>query len=214
MDLVVAATTFALIFPAELPDKTMVATLVLATRYRGLAVWCGVAAAFVVQCAVAVAAGGVISLLPRRPVLAATALLFAVGAFLLLRGGVDSHDMSGGDEDTPGGDADTPSGAEPGSVQRGGFRAVATSFGVLFAAEWGDLSQLLTAGLAARYRDPLSVFAGSWAALAVVAAIAVLAGRALTRRVRLATVRRIAGLLAAAIAVVTGLEAAGVHLLG
>lgn len=140
--------------------------------------WCGVAAAFVVQCAVAVAAGGVISLLPRRPVLAGTALLFAVGA-----------------------------------VQRGGFRAVATSFGVLFAAEWGDLSQLLTAGLAARYRDPLSVFAGSWAALAVVAAIAVPAGRALTRRVRLATVRRIAGLLAAAIAVVTGLEAAGVHLL-
>ena len=50
-----------------------------------------------------------------------------------------------------------------------GFRVVATSFGVLFLAEWGDLSQLLTAGLAARYEDPVSVFTGSWLALVTVA---------------------------------------------
>ena len=42
MDLAVAATTFALIFPVELPDKTFVASLVLATRYRPLLVWVGV----------------------------------------------------------------------------------------------------------------------------------------------------------------------------
>ena len=68
---------------------------------------------------------------------------------------------------------------------------VATSFGVLFLAEWGDLSQLLTAGLAARYQDPLSVFVGSWAALVLVAGLAAVIGRTLLRYVRLATVRRV-----------------------
>ena len=56
MDLAVVATTFALIFPVELPDKTFVASLVLATRYRPLLVWVGVSLAFLVQCVVAVTA--------------------------------------------------------------------------------------------------------------------------------------------------------------
>ena len=72
-----------------------------------------------------------------------------------------------------------------------GFKVVATSFGVLFLAEWGDLSQLLTAGLAARYHDPLSVFVGSWLALVTVAGLAVILGRTLLRFVRLSTIRRV-----------------------
>src|SRR2546423_9934414 len=80
-----AAATFGLILPAELPDKTMVATLVLATRYRPWPVWVGVTAAFFVQSLVAVVAGGLLARLPHRPVLALTAVLFATGAFLLLR---------------------------------------------------------------------------------------------------------------------------------
>ena len=71
------------------------------------------------------------------------------------------------------------------------LRAAATSFGVLFLAEWGDLSQLLTAGLAARYHDPVSVFVGSWLALVVVAGLAVVLGRTLMRFVRLSTIRRV-----------------------
>ncbi len=197
MDLVVAATVFALIFPAELPDKTLVATLVLSTRFRPLPVWCGVAAAFAVQSLVAVTAGGLLSRLPRPPVLAVTSVLFAIGALLLLRSGNSAEVTDGG--------GDVPAAVAPPSARR----IAATSFGVLFAAEWGDLSQLLTAGLAARYRDPVSVFVGSWAALAVIAAIAVVAGRGLLKVVPVRLVRRLAAGLFGLLAVVTALEAAG-----
>src|SRR5215211_1179347 len=86
MDLAVVATTFALIFPVELPDKTFVVSLVLATRYRPLLVWIGVSLAFLVQTVVAVTAGGLLSLLPERVVVAASAVLFLVGAVVLWRG--------------------------------------------------------------------------------------------------------------------------------
>ena len=84
---------------------------------------------------------------------------------------------------------------------------------MLFLAEWGDLSHLLTAGLAARYGDPVSVLVGAWLALACVAAIGVLVGRALLRAVRPSTVRRVAGAPFALLAVLATLEAFGVDLL-
>jgi len=79
-------------------------------------------------------------------------------------------------------------------------------------AEWGDLSQLLTAGLAARYDDPASVFVGSWCALAVIAAVAVGAGRGLVRVLPLGVIRRIAATLFAVLAVLTAAEAGGANL--
>ena len=56
-------------------------------------------------------------------------------------------------------------------------RTAATAFAVIFAAEWGDLTQLLTANMAAHYRDPLSVATGATLALWAVSAIAVTGGR-------------------------------------
>src|SRR5215510_11180149 len=85
-----ALTAFVLIVPVELPDKTFVATLVLATRYRPLPVWGGVVAAFGVQCLVAVTAGRLVSLLPETPVRLVAAGLFAVGAVILFRGARDA----------------------------------------------------------------------------------------------------------------------------
>lgn len=193
-----AAATFALILPAELPDKTLVATLVLATRYRPWPVWIGVSLAFVVQSLVAVTAGGLLAQLPRRPVLAVTAALFAVGALLLFRQADDDPEAEAEEvRRTP-------------SMEHSARRIATVSFGVLFAAEWGDLSQLLTAGLAARYDDPAGVFVGSWLALALVAGIAVVAGRSLLRVIPVMLVRRVAGTLFAVLAVITGLEAVGV----
>ncbi|HEY4315410.1 MAG TPA: TMEM165/GDT1 family protein [Actinomycetes bacterium] len=188
MDLVVVATAFALIFPVELPDKTFVATLVLATRYRPVPVWAGVSAAFFVQSLVAVTAGGLLSLLPHPVVSAAAGLLFLVGAVILWRGAADvDADVEESEEE-----ADVVALA---AADVTWLRAAATSFGVLFLAEWGDLSQLLTAGLAARYHDPLSVFVGSWLALVVVAALAVVLGRTLMRFVRLSTIRRVGAVI-------------------
>ena len=176
------ATAFAVIFPVELPDKTFVAALVLATRYRPLPVWIGVSLAFFVQCLVAVTAGGLLSLLPEPLVAAAAGLLFLVGAVLLWRGAGHADEDEAREERDFAGRA---------TREASGLRAAATSFGVLFLAEWGDLSQLFTAGLAARTHDPVSVFAGSWTALVLVAALAVLLGRTLLRYVRLSTIRRV-----------------------
>ena len=184
MDLGTVATAFALIFPVELPDKTFVATLVLATRYRPLLVWIGVSAAFVVQCLVAVVAGGLLALLPTALVSAVAGTLFLVGAVVLWRGAASADKEETADEQEAAAAART-------TADVNGFKVVATSFGVLFLAEWGDLSQLLTAGLAARYHDPVSVFVGSLLALVTVAGLAVILGRTVLRFVRLSTIRRV-----------------------
>jgi putative Ca2+/H+ antiporter (TMEM165/GDT1 family) len=184
VDLPVAATSFALVFPVELPDKTFVASLVLATRFRPAPVWIGVAAAFFVQTLVAVTAGRLLGLLPEVLVAAAAALLFGVGAGLLWRG-TDLSEGVTGDERA----------AEDREVETPAWRAATTSFGVLFLAEWGDLSQLLTAGLSARYDDAVSVFVGAWLALATVAGLAVVLGRSLVQRVRLVTIRRVGAVI-------------------
>jgi putative Ca2+/H+ antiporter (TMEM165/GDT1 family) len=81
------------------------------------------------------------------------------------------------------------------------------SFGVLFAAEWGDASQLATAALTARYDAPVAVFLGSFLALVAVATLAVLAGRQLTKRVPLHLIQRGAGMLFAAFALIAAAEA-------
>lgn len=170
---------FITVFPAELPDKTMVATIILVTRYRHpLGVWLGAAAAFLVHVVVAVAAGSAIGLLPERVVGGVVTVLFAVGAILLLRAArsVDHEtEVEVADGDTAG------RLAPPASV-----RAAATgSFGLIVLAEWGDLTQLATASLAARSEFPLATGVGAYLALISVAAIAALAGRQLVARVPL-----------------------------
>ncbi len=158
----------------ELPDKTFIATLVLSTRLRPLLVWVGVALAFTVQTGVAVGLGHAASFLPTDVVRTVAMLLFLAGAVILFREG-RNHQVDDG--------------AEYAAKARGvtGLRAVGTSFLVLFAAEWGDLSQLLTLTLVARYEDPASVFVGALGALLAVSGLAVLVGRALLRVVRLHT---------------------------
>ena len=198
MDLTVAATAFGLIFPVELPDKTFIATLVLATRYRALPVWLGVAGAFLVQCLVAVTAGGLLSLLPPVVVVSVAAALFAIGAIVLWRGARTADQGEAAEEEAL---------RERTHSDLQGWRVAGTSFGVLFLAEWGDLSQLLTAGLAARSGDPVSTFVGSWLALVTVAALAIVLGRTLLRVLSLGVIRRIGAGVCAVLAVVTAIEA-------
>jgi putative Ca2+/H+ antiporter (TMEM165/GDT1 family) len=188
----VFAIAFAAILLVELPDKTMVATLVLSTRYRRRPVLAGAVAAFAVQCVVAVTAGGLLHLLPHRILEATVALLFAVGAVLLFRESVSTEDDQ----------LETP--VEAGLSDR---RIFGISFGVLFAAEWGDASQLATAGLVARYGQPVATGLGAFLALVSVAALAVLIGKAILRRVPLELVHRVAAMAFAVFAVIAGVAA-------
>lgn len=203
MDLAHLVTAFITIFAVELPDKTFVATLVLATRYRALMVWFGVAAAFLVQTAVATTAGGFIANLPRTPVEIVAGLLFLVGGIILIAGAGKA------DEEAEEEEAEVASKARAGIH---GLRAVGASFLVLFVAEWGDLSQLLTAALVVRTHDPLSIGVGAFAALAVVSGLAAVLGRALLKRVHLSTIRRVGGIVCLLLALVTLLQILGVEL--
>jgi Ca2+/H+ antiporter, TMEM165/GDT1 family len=197
LDLATVGLAFILIFPAELPDKTFIATLVLSTRYRRLAVWIGVAVAFAVQAAIAVAAGGLLALLPQRLVLGITFLLFAAGAVLMLVSGLKARSAELSEEEHEAEEFEE-SAARRAGTSTSTMRIAITSFIVLFTAEWGDLSQLLTAGLAARTGEPISVFIGAWLALIIVAGIAVLIGGWLQKRVALWRIRLVsAGVLAA-----------------
>lgn len=197
--LIAAATAFVLIFPVELPDKTFVATLVLATRYRALMVWLGVVAAFGVQCVVAVTAGRLIAVLPEKPVQFVTAALFLLGAIILARSARKAQQQEAEQEEE--------FEAKVGKQRRTGLRAAGASFLVLFAAEWGDLSQLLTAGLVARGGHPVAVFVGSWAALAAVSGLGVALGRVLLRYVSLTVVQYVGAALCLALTVITVITA-------
>jgi Ca2+/H+ antiporter, TMEM165/GDT1 family len=203
IDLAVVATTFLLIFPAELPDKTFIATLVLATRFARMWVWLGVAAAFAVQVLIAVTAGGLLALAPQRLVQSITFVLFAFGAYLMIKGGLASRASelaTEADEEAEiAGKAESQHPTSP-------ARVVVTSFVILFTAEWGDLSQLLTAGLAARTQQPVSVFIGSWSALLLVSGLAVLIGAWLRHHIPIWRIRLVSGGILAALAAWTAVE--------
>jgi len=201
IDVGVLLATFAVIFPAELPDKSFIATLVLATRYPRLWVWLGATLAFGVQMVIAVLAGQLLSFLPRTLVLGVTAVLFAVGSVILVRGGLRVRAEEEAEEAE-----EVAEIAQRAPEGERGLAAFATTFAVIFAAEWGDLTQLVAAGQAARTDSPLSVLLGAWGALAAVAAIGVLAGAWLQHRVPLWRIRLVSGGLLAVLAVITLVE--------
>jgi putative Ca2+/H+ antiporter (TMEM165/GDT1 family) len=184
--LAVIALVFGLIFLAELPDKTALASLVLGTRYRPLYVWAGAATAFLVHVTLAVALGSLLTLLPHRLLEAIVGVLFLAGAVLLLRG---RH----GEEDE---NLAIAEGKSPTF-----FRVASTSFVVILVAEFGDLTQLVTANLAAKYHDPISVGVGAVLGLWAVAALAIAGGRSLLRLVPISVITRVAAAIMAVLAI-------------
>jgi len=184
MDLAVAATVFALVAVAELPDKTMIATLVMGSRSRPLYVWIGGSVAFVLQVTLAIAAGRLLDLLPHRVLEAIVTTLFLGGAaFLLLV--PEKQEVAAGTRDAA---AETAVAPRP-------WKVAWTAFAVILVGELGDLTQLLTVNLAARYHRPLSVFVGASLALVTVCGLAAISGRALLRVLPLQVIRRTGGVV-------------------
>ena len=138
MSYLAAAAAFGVTFLGELPDKSLFASLVLGTRYRPAYVWAGAAAAFAVQMAIAVTAGRLLSLLPHQLVDAIVAVLFLAGSAYLWVTSFRPQHPEGADA------------ARQGSPPASFLRIAGTSFGVVFLAEWGDITQLTAANLAAR----------------------------------------------------------------
>lgn len=167
MNLGLAASIFGFIFVAELPDKTAIASLVLATRFKPLVVFIGAAAAFVIQSLVAILVGGLFTLLPEPIVHRIAGALFLVFAFFMWRDAGKNEDAE--EEETIE--------KEIAGKKQTFWAGTWTTFLVVFLAEWGDLTQLSTAALEAKYRDPITVFVGATLALWAVSAIAIIIGR-------------------------------------
>jgi len=185
VDLAIVAAVFPIIFIGELPDKSMFASLVMAARGRPFAVWLGAAGAFFVHVAIAVTIGvAVFNVLPRLVLDLVVAVMFGVSAYLAFAAARPSPHVES--VDIP----DTR-------------RVVATAFGVIFLAEWGDLTQVLTANLSARYHAPVSVAVGATLALWTVAALAVIGGHGVLSRLPTRALRLVTG---AVLAVLSLLE--------
>ncbi len=175
----VLAFVFGLVFVAELPDKTALASLVLGTRYRASYVFAGVAAAFAVHVALAVAAGSVLTLLPTRIVSAVTGALFLTCAAVLL---LKKDEAENGAEIR-------------GPEDQSFWKVSGAGFMLILVAEFGDLTQIMTANLAARYDDPLSVGLGAVLALWTVGGLGIVGGQALMKRVPLRLITKVAALV-------------------
>ncbi|MEW1642016.1 MULTISPECIES: TMEM165/GDT1 family protein [unclassified Streptomyces] len=173
----VTALVFGVVFLAELPDKTALAGLVLGTRYRASYVFAGVAAAFLLHVVLAVAAGSVLTLLPQQLVAAVTGVLFLGGAAVLLFKKSDDEEEVRAPKD------------------QSFWKVSGAGFMLILVAEFGDLTQIMTANLAARYDDPFSVGLGAVLALWAVAGLGIVGGKALMKRVPLKLITQIAAVL-------------------
>lgn len=193
-ELAVVGIAFAVTFLAELPDKSMFASLVMATRYRPLYVWIGAATAFTVHMVISVTAGQLLALLPHQIVNGITAGLFVAGAGYLWYLSFRPHLHDGGDA------------ARLGVRSTSHWRIASAAFMLIFVAEWGDITQITTANLAARY-NPLLVFTGATLGLWAVTATAVLVGAKSLSILPLAWVSRITGTILLALGIVSAVAA-------
>jgi len=173
--------TFGLIFLAELGDKTQLTAMALALRYPWQRIFAGIAAAFFVLNLAAVAVGKILFLLlPIFWVTLVSALLFLYFGYSTLRHACDSEDDGNGPPPTA-------------------ATAVRTAFIMIFMAELGDKTQLVTASQAAQHSESLMgmsiVFVASTLALWLVSLLGIFAGKQLIRFVPLCWIHRTAGFM-------------------
>jgi putative Ca2+/H+ antiporter (TMEM165/GDT1 family) len=182
MNLGIALTVGLTVAIAEIPDKTMIATLIMGSKVRPLYVWIGTSIGFVVHMAIAVLAGKLLLLLPHTALEVVVALLFLGGAAYLLFGSEEEEEEKGEQEAEQ---------EKPGTA----FKVAFGAFWVIFIAEFGDLSQILVANLTAKTGDPWATFVGSSVALVAVAGAGAYGGRMLLKVLPLTLLRRISGIV-------------------
>lgn len=210
MNFGLAAITFALVIPAELPDKTFISGVVLSSRYSAFPVWIGAASGLIVQAGIAVLAGRLLALLPHRIVESIVAALFFAGAAYLLaikeKMAIGEGEAIATKEERAMSDPEVKSVAK--RLLSSQARVVLTTFVIITVAEFGDLTQVLIANLSARYKDPLSVFIGASVGFIVISGLGAALGQTITRVVPLGLVRKISGLALLALGILSTVNAA------
>lgn len=172
---------FALMFVLELPDKTFVATVIMATKARPALIVMG-ATALVLQMGIAVGAGSLLTLFPVHWKDLVVGLLFVGGSAYLLFVPESKEEEKGERE---------------ASLEDAGSRwkAVTTAFVVIFIGEFGDLTQIQAANFEAKLHQPLEVFLASSLALIGVSFLGAYGGKALQRVIPLSRIRLGGGLI-------------------
>jgi Ca2+/H+ antiporter, TMEM165/GDT1 family len=177
-----AGTTFLLVGLAEFGDKSQLVCMTLAARHRGLPVVIGAVLAFAILNLLAVLFGAAVAAwLPEWLVTLAVAVLFAIFGISALR--YEEEDEDDKVEEMP------------------GHGIVATTFLLIFLAEFGDKTQLAVAGLGST-SEPAAVWAGATVALATTSALGVFAGRKLLNRLPLLWIHRISGVFFLLLAII------------
>jgi len=175
----------ALIFVAELGDKSQLVALWFATRYRWWLVLAGVSVATLIVHLGSVAIGRAFDeLLPERVLLAVVGVSFFAFALWSIRG--DRLDDDEGPART--------------AIAFGAFGIVTLSF---FMSELGDKTQLATVSLAGRDANIVGVWLGSTVGMVMADAAAIGVGIAAGKRLP----QRAIGYLAAGLFVVFGVAA-------
>ncbi len=179
---------FALMFVLELPDKTMIATIVMSTRARSLSIFIGAGSAFLVQMGIAVGAGGLLTLLPVHLKDVIVAVLFLGGGAYLLFVPEKKEEESG----------ERQAVKEHPATR---FREIATAFTVIFVAEFGDLTQIQAVNFTIKTHQPLEVYLAGSAALVLIAFIGAYGGQFLQRVVPIKWIRRGGGVIFAVLGI-------------
>ena len=160
--LVATAVSFAVIFVAELGDKSQLMALTFATRYRALPVLIGITIATAVVHAVSVAVGyGVGSALPTGWIALVAAIAFLAFGAWTLRG-------------------DRLTEEEKTKAERSTRSAIVAASVAFFLAELGDKTMLATITLATQY-GWFGTWLGSTIGMVAADALAILVGRQLGR---------------------------------
>jgi putative Ca2+/H+ antiporter (TMEM165/GDT1 family) len=155
MNLSLFASAFAFIFMASLPGRTTFLMLLMAARARPWALFWGAIAAFAVQSVISVTLGSVISFLPPAVIHSVVALLFFYFSFHFWKESKDAQSD------------------EPAALAENTFKA---AFLIIFAGEWGDVSQVAIATFAARSTEKITVLVSALAALWTIVILAVSIG--------------------------------------
>lgn len=189
---------FGVIFLAELPDKTTLTSLAMATRQPPLWVWLGAAVGFLGQTALAVGAGSLLARVPHDVVRVASGLCFLLFAVLMWRRRGDAH-------------AQAAAGAD-GRPVMGMARVVGQAAVLIFLAEFGDLTQFTIAAMQARLDAAVAVFVASWLGLVTAAFLAVVVGSRLATFLDPVRLQKVASVVLGAlgVGVLLGLNVGGV----
>ncbi len=188
--LAAAAVVFGVIFLAELPDKTSLTSLALATRQPPLWVWLGAAAAFLAQTVIAVAAGTAVAAIPHSVVRIVSGLCFLAFALLMWRR--REHESAA---------AENLAEHEAEHGGQGFARVVGEACVLVFLAEFGDLTQFAIAAMEAKMAEPVLVGVSAWLGLVAAAFVAVVAGSRLGSLVDPVRLQKVAAVVLAALGV-------------